>query len=94
MMRQNDQLMEAAYNNAKVLVAKENCIVERERKVEHLEGELKVTKASLREYESSSVIQLVSGVLKPWSNKRRRISVNDDERIIYPLPFRVHNNSL
>jgi hypothetical protein len=38
MMRQNDQLMEAAYNNAKVLVAKENCIVERERKVEHLEG--------------------------------------------------------
>ena len=78
MMRQNDQLMEAAYNNAKVLVAKENCIVERERKVEHLEGELKVTKASLREYESSSVIQLVSGVLT-WSNKRRRISVNDDD---------------
>jgi len=78
MMRQNDQLMEAAYNNAKVLVAKENCIVERERKVEHLEGELQVAKASLREYESSSVIQLVSGVLT-WSNKRRRISVNDDD---------------
>jgi len=78
MMRQNDQLMEAAYNNAKVLVAKENCIVERERKVEHLEGEIQVARACLRGYESSSVIQLVSGVLT-WSNKRRRISVNYDD---------------
>jgi fructose-specific component phosphotransferase system IIB-like protein len=79
MKRQNDRLKEVAYHNANVLVAKKYCIIERERKVEHLEGELKVTKASLREYESSSVIQLVSGVLKPWSNKRRRISVNDDD---------------
>lgn len=38
MKRQNDRLKEVAYHNANVLVAKKYCIIERERKVEHLEG--------------------------------------------------------
>jgi hypothetical protein len=85
MERQIDELMEEVEHQANVLEETEDCIIDYEEEVEYLhemvecrDVELQATKEALSEYESSTVIQAVSGIVLN-SRKRRRVSVNNDE---------------
>ncbi len=85
MQHQIDELMEEAEHKANVLEENENCINEYKEEVEYLherveclDVELQDTKAALSEYESSTFIQVVSAI-NPWSNKRRKISEDNDD---------------
>ena len=89
MQHQIDELMEEAEHNANILEENDECIIDYEEEVEYLQervecleaelqAELQDTKAALSEYESSTVVQVVSGIVFN-SRKRHRVSVNNDD---------------